>query len=78
MYLFVKQKKTKQKLKINKLEKFILRVLQKKQKNNKKTNSTGKHNAKAANRMGGGDIKIHRVKLRHRVCGHDTIAILLV
>jgi len=79
MYLFVKQK-TKQKLKINKLEKFILRVLQKKNKTKKqkKTNSTGKHNANAVNRMGGGDIKIHRVKRRHRVCGHDTIAILLV
>jgi len=37
MYLFVKRKKTKQKLKINKLEKFILRVLQnKKQKKQKK------------------------------------------
>jgi len=79
MYLFVKQKKTKQKLKINKLEKFILRVLQNKnKKKQKKTNSTGKHNANAANRIGGGDIKIHRVKRRHRVCGHDTIAILLV
>jgi len=61
MHLFVKQK-NKAETENKQVGEVYFASAAKNKKKQKKTNSTGKHNANAANRMGGGDIKIHRVK----------------